>query len=149
MVMSYSGTYSMFKIKVKAKKLWKNKDIALVHYAAEYAVKRLGLNYSPIPIIIRLKGGLGEDFGYCIDLEDKICISISKNGNYLKTLFYELEHARQYVDDELDLEHTHAMWKGHLYKRKYKDYYNEPWEVKARKVEQKFYRAFTKKILDF
>lgn len=139
----------MLKVKVKAKTLWKSYDVACVRSAADFGLKRLGLLYSPVPIVVRLKGSIGGEFGYCVDLDDKICITVSKQGNYIKTLFHELEHARQYLNDELDLEHSHAMWKGHVYKRNIKSYYQEPWEVKARKVEKKLYRAFKKKILDF
>ena len=137
----------MLKVKVKAKKVWKPYEIAMMNSALQWAAEELEIFYSPVPITVKLKGYSGGDFGYCVDLDDRICITVCKHENYLKTLFHELEHARQYLDDELELEHETAVWKGKFYKRKAKGYYREPWEIKARKIERKLFKRFTKSLL--
>ena len=55
----------------------------------------------------------------------------------MQTIFHELEHARQYIYGELQLENDHAIWKGKLVERIEDRYYEDPWEVQAREVEDK------------
>ena len=139
----------MIKIKVKAKKRWSSSDRFLVQLAADFASSELGLWSSPVPIQVKLKGKLaGGDLGYAVDLDDRICISLAKTNTWLSTLFHELEHARQYMDDELELEEDTAVWKEKKYSRKPEKYLREPWEVQARKVEKKLLKQFHEIILD-
>jgi len=139
------------KIKVKAKNAWSVSERRLVAYATDFAVAELGLDVSPVPIHIYLKGN-GEADGDAIDLGHKIVVRIFKREEWLATLFHELEHARQYIYCELELEYEHVIWHGTLMERDLQDpveYLTSPWEVAARKMEVKLLTDFRKKLLDF
>ena len=139
------------KIKVKAKNAWSVSERRLVAYATDFAVAELGLDVSPVPIHIYLKGN-GEADGDAIDLGHKIVVRIFKREEWLATLFHELEHARQYIYCELELEYEHVIWHGTLMERDLQDpveYLTSPWEVAAREMEVKLLTNFRKKLLDF
>lgn len=139
------------KIKVKAKNAWSVSERRLVAYATDFAVAELGLDVSPVPIHIYLKGN-GEADGDAIDLGHKIVVRIFKREEWLATLFHELEHARQYIYCELELEYEHVIWHGTLMERDLQDpveYLTSPWEVAAREMEVKLLTDFRKKLLDF
>lgn len=139
------------KIKVKAKDVWNVSERRLVAYATDFAVAELGLDVSPVPIHIYLKGD-GDTDGDAIDLGHKIVVRIFKRSEWLATLFHELEHARQYIYCELELEYQHVIWHGTLMERNLEDpveYLTSPWEVAARKMEVKLLTDFRKKLLDF
>ena len=139
------------KIKVKAKDVWNVSERRLVAYATDFAVAELGLDVSPVPIHIYLKGD-GDTDGDAIDFGHKIVVRIFKRSEWLATLFHELEHARQYIYCELELEYQHVIWHGTLMERNLEDpveYLTSPWEVAARKMEVKLLTDFRKKLLDF
>ena len=138
------------KIRVKAKKQWSMAERQLAKKAVEFALDELDLRVTPVPIDVRLKGKSEVDFGDSIDLEYKIIVRLHKNDNWLSTLFHELEHARQYIYCELELEHNHAIWQGTLSSRNaenWDEYWNSPWEVAARKKEVELLAAFQKNLL--
>ena len=138
------------KIRVKAKKQWSMAERQLAKKAIDFALDELDLRVTPVPIDVRLKGKSEVDFGDSIDLEYKIIVRLHKNDNWLSTLFHELEHARQYIYCELELEHNHAIWQGTLSSRNaenWDEYWNSPWEVAARKKEVELLAAFQKNLL--
>lgn len=140
----------MYKLKTKAKKCWSLDERQLVKKAIEFALDELDLRVTPIPIDIKLKGKSEVDYGDSIDLEYKIVVRLHKNDKWLSTLFHELEHARQYIYCELELENNHAIWRGTLSKRNegdWEDYWNSPWEVAAREKEEELLAAFQKNLL--
>lgn len=140
----------MARIKVKAKKSWSEGERKLARKAVEFALDALDLRVTPVPIDIRLKGKSETDLGDSIDLEYKIVVRLHKTDNWLSTLFHELEHARQYIYCELQLEHNHAIWRGTLSTRNAEDweqYWNSPWEIAAREKEVELLAAFQKNLL--
>ena len=140
----------MIKLKTKARKTWTMAERRLARRAAEFAMSKLNLDVTPIPVDIRLKGTHEHDYGDSIDLGHKVVIRIFKNDNWLRTLFHEMEHARQYIYCELELEHNHAIWRGTLSSRMgqdWEEYWNSPWEVEARDKEEKLFTAFQKNLL--
>ena len=126
----------MTKIKVKARKQWSKAERRLARAAVHLALGELDLGVTPIPIHIHLKGP-ADRWGDCIDLDTKVVVRIFFSDLWMQTIFHELEHARQYVYGELQLEHDHAIWKGKLIERIEDRYYEDPWEVQAREVEDK------------
>jgi hypothetical protein len=134
------------KIKVKAKSAWSKSERALAYSAASWAADELGIEVSPIPIVIKLKGET-LDYGDSVDLHDKIVIRLFKSENWLRTLFHEMEHARQYLFGELMLEVDYVIWQGEMTRRN-EEYWFTPWEVEARRVEEELYEGFVKKFLD-
>ena len=140
----------MTKIKVKARKSWSVPERHLARAAIDFALGELDLGVTPVPIVIHLKGANDDDFGDSIDLGHKIVIRIFKNSNWLRTIFHELEHARQYIYCELELESEHVMWRGTLSARNeedYEEYWNSPWERAAREKEVELFAAFQKNLL--
>ena len=140
----------MTKIKVKAKKAWSVPERHLARAAIDFAMHELDLSVAPIPITVYLKGQHETDFGDSIDLGHKVVIRINKTTNWLRTLFHEMEHARQYIYCELELENDHVMWRGTLSSRNindYDEYWNSPWEVAAREKEVELFAAFQKNLL--
>lgn len=136
----------LFKIRTKAKTQWPLYKRLLVKAAAHYGAKELGLDVSPIPIHILLKGSQ-LDYGDSIDRDYKIVIRLFHNEKWLPTLFHELEHARQYIYGDLSIDYETAIWEGKKFNRKDLSYSKSPWEVKARKIERKLYKKYTKKLL--
>ena len=138
------------KLKTKARKTWTMAERRLARRAAEFAMKELSLDVTPIPVDIRLKGQHEHDFADSIDLGHKVVIRIFKNSNWLRSLFHEMEHARQYIYCELELESDHVIWRGTLSSRdgdNWDEYWNSPWEVEARDTEEKLFAAFQKNLL--
>tara|TARA_S200000501_G_scaffold369161_1_gene408139 strand:- start:1386 stop:1823 length:438 start_codon:yes stop_codon:yes gene_type:complete len=143
-------TKSTTKLKVKARKSWSIPERHLAREAIDFAMNELDLVIAPIPITVYLKGAHAQDFGDSIDLGHKVIIRINKTVNWLRTLFHEMEHARQYIYCELELEIDHAMWQDELIKRdidNWDEYWNAPWEVAARKKEVELFAAFQKNLL--
>jgi len=136
------------KLVAKSRKWWSPVERWIIKDAAAFAIERLNLSASPVPVRIILKAGLScGSYGDSIDLDHEFVIRITKQADWLSTLFHEFEHIRQFLDDELELEHSHAIWKGKLIDRSKMDYWNSPWEKKARKVEKKLLRKYLKKSL--
>ena len=138
------------KLKVKAKKSWSVPERHLARAALNFALDELDLGISPVPIIVYLKGQHETDFGDSIDLGHKIVIRINKSNGWLRALFHEMEHARQYIYCELELESEHVVWRGTLSTRNQEDwdeYWNSPWEVAAREKEVELFAAFQKNLL--
>jgi hypothetical protein len=134
------------KIKVKAKNAWSERECALAYSAAVWASEELGIDVSPVPVVIKLKEET-LDYGDSVDLHHKIVIRLFKSENWLRTLFHEMEHARQYLFGELMLEVDYVIWQGEMTRRN-EEYWFTPWEVEARRVEEELYERFVKKFLD-
>lgn len=141
---SYART---MKVRVKARTAWSQSERLLAKAACVWAAEELGIEVTPIPIQINLKGET-LDYGDSMDLDDKIVIRIFKSSHWLSTLFHEMEHARQYLMGDLLLESKYVIWKGEMRKRDPNEYWDEPWEVEARRVEDELYHRFVKKFLD-
>lgn len=140
----------MYKLTTKAKKAWSVGERELAKQAVEFAITELELDVSPVRIDIRLKGEHEVDFGDSIDLEYKIVVRLFKSANWLRTLFHELEHVRQYIYCELEIENDYAVWQGTLSTRNINDweeYWSAPWEVAAREKEVELLAAFQKNLL--
>lgn len=131
------------KIRVKAKKAWTPLERTMVKAAFQYASGSLELWLSPVPIEIVLKGEYEDNYGDCIDLDDRIVVRLFKSDNWLSTLFHELEHARQFIFGELSLDSETAIWYDMQYTRDPEFYEEEPWEVQARKVEKELFDEYT------
>ena len=143
-------TKSITKLKIKAKNAWSLPERNLARRAIDFAVQQLSLDITPVPIQVILKGKSALCFGDSIDLGHKVCIRVHKNDKWLSTLFHEMEHARQYIYCELELESEHAMWHGEISSHNinnWDEYWNSPWERAARKKEVELLAAFQKNLL--
>jgi hypothetical protein len=142
---------------VKAKKLWKEADRIVVQEAVEYAIDKFDLEgYGKLIVKMNYTQDL---FGSAFSMDEEthyvfISAKQSKEAT-LKTIFHEMWHIYQYIYEGLDLEKNEASFKGKKWKfndieQSYDEYYKLPWEVAARKMEQKTYKAYSKrkKVLD-
>lgn len=131
----------MLKIRVKAKAWWCPDVVNEVREAAKWACEYHDLDISPIPIHIKLCGP-SDIYGDSIDLDYKIVVRLFACEEWLPTLFHEMTHAYQYVYGKLQLEMQYAYWLGTLIARDDFEYQQEPWEVEARKLEEKMTKDF-------
>lgn len=131
----------MLKIRVKAKAWWCPDVVEEVREAAKWACEYHDLDISPIPIHIKLCGP-SDIYGDSIDLDYKIVVRLFACEEWLPTLFHEMTHAYQYVYGKLQLEMQYAYWLGTLIARDDFEYQQEPWEVEARKLEEKMTKDF-------
>ena len=127
-------------VKTKARQVWSQEERALARAAVEFGIVSLGLWGCPTRMAVILRNFEEGHFGDSLDLDYKFVIRISKQGNWVKTIFHELEHIRQYAEDELELEPAVAMWRGEMFEDP--DYDTSPWEVMAREVEETLYDEF-------
>lgn len=138
------------KIKVKARKLWTMSDRDMARAAVEYAIAKLGLWACPTPITVVLRQFEDGYFGDALDRDHSFYVRIAKQGNWIKTIFHELEHIRQYVEDELEIEEGMAMWRGTKFIDP--DYESCPWEAMALEAEEQLWKEFNedmdKQLLD-
>jgi len=142
------GNSMQVKVKVKARKSWNMDERALVRHAISYGITRLGLWSCPVGLEVILKNFNDEDhYGDSIDLDDRFVVRITKKDNWVKTIFHELEHVRQYAEDELELEVGTAMWRGERFDNP--DYATCPWEVMACAVEESLYEEFEESMIHF
>jgi len=135
------------KLKTKAKKQWSRDSRKLVMQAAQYASDYLGLWASETPLTIILRDFECATHGDSLDMDYKCVVRLSRKGNWIKTLFHEMEHIRQFVDDELELEAKTAVWQGRVYDRTEIEYADEPWEVEANRVEEELFLSFAENYL--
>lgn len=136
------------KTKVKARKTWSMDERALVKHAVSYGIVKLGLWACPVGLeVILVKEFKDDSYGDSIDLDDRFVVRIAKKDNWLKTIFHELEHVRQYAEDELELEPGIGMWRGVRFDSP--DYATCPWEVMANEAEERLYKDFIDSMIDF
>ena len=133
-------------VKTKARQVWSQEERTMARAAVEYGLCSLGLWHCPTRMTVILRDFKEGHFGDSLDLDYKYVIRISKQGNWVKTIFHELEHIRQYAEDELELEPAVAMWRGEMFEDQ--DYETSPWEVMAREVEETLYDEFMEAITE-
>lgn len=72
-----------------------------------------------------------------------------KGDEFIKTIAHELVHVKQYVRGELKERyepHSHLLWLNNVVEITEEGYYNSPWEVEARELEQKLFDLFKNRI---
>jgi hypothetical protein len=142
------GNSMKVRIRRKAKSIWSEFDTVLAREAVNFGIDYLGLWACDTPLRVVLRGYYDcGTYGDSLDLDTEIIIRLSPEDHWIKTIFHELAHVRQYVDDELELEEKTAVWKGEIYTRTIGGYMDEPWEIEARELEETIYRDFRTKIL--
>lgn len=123
----------------------------LARRMVEFCVRELDLDLMNIEIDVKFKL-MPEAFGYC-SFEDnhlrprQFLIEVRKNQrvkNLLSTLAHEMVHVKQYARGALAYRGDFAktLWKGHDHSKT--DYFDQPWEKEAYKLEQKLYDKFVK-----
>lgn len=137
------------KVKTKAKAKWSRKDRDMTRAAVHYAAEVYGLP-SWGKVIVKLCAHVGEH-GSAINLDDQtfmVHVSAGDEEQVLKTVFHEMWHVYQYIAEGLNLEGNKAVFRREHYDIDVTTcdedtYWNAPWEVEARQVEEKMYLMYT------
>ena len=117
--------------------------MAINSFAKQLGIRRLHTN-----IHVRFHHKLYVDNsqgaeGYCEPLDRRtFIIDVALYGNWLSTLAHEMVHVKQFAKDELDM--ALCYWKGKDHTKT--DYWKQPWEKEARKLQQKLVNNFTKEF---
>lgn len=132
---------------VKARKSWPLKNREIIKKAAFWGSKQLEIHKLPISILVRFMGR-SEDHGGCIKLKpNKYVIHIHSDRSIrrsISTIFHELTHIKQCVEDGFELIEGGAFWKRNFVVVRNDEYWNLPWEIEARRSERELRRVFFK-----
>ena len=115
--------------------------LAVRSFARQLGIQRLKTN-----IIVRMHskihvGEIGtEGLCECVDNRTFI-IDVAMFANWLSTLAHEMVHVKQFAKGELDSALT--QWKSNKYCENI-DYWDQPWEKEARKLQHKMVEVFDK-----
>ena len=134
------------KLQHKAGK-WTKAERKTILQAVIWGMKTIGINEKgmKLKVILNADPAVYGDAYYDEDLTCTIRISSrnKKQNRSLKTVFHELWHIHQYLNQGLDLGEK-AMFAGVEYEY---DYWNSPWETAAREKEKSLLAKY-KKYLD-
>lgn len=115
--------------------------MAIDSFARQLGIRRLHTN-----IQVRFHHKLYVDNsqcaeGFCDPVDRRnFIIDVALYGNWLATLAHEMIHVKQFARDELDM--GLCYWKGKDHTRT--DYWKQPWEKEARKLQQKLVNNYAK-----
>jgi hypothetical protein len=124
-------------------------DLGLQAYATlavRSFAKQLGISRLKTNIVVRMHskihiGEIGTE-GLCESLDNRnFVIDVALFGNWLSILAHEMVHVKQFARDEMDAGLT--RWKSNHYAGNI-DYWDQPWEKEARKLQHKMVAEFDK-----
>ena len=85
----------------------------------------------------------GSAEGFCEANDNRnFIIDVGLHGNWLTTLAHEMVHVKQFARNELDSALT--VWKGKDHTNT--EYWDQPWEREARRLQNKLVVAFEKEL---
>ncbi len=117
--------------------------IAVKHYAKQLGISRLRMNIQVRlhdSVLLRLAGASDSD-GLCESLTPRdFIIDVATWSDWLTTLAHEMVHVKQFALGELDT--TFSRWKK--LEREFDDYWEQPWENEARRLQHKLALKFSK-----
>ena len=119
-----------------------------VESMVEFCINTLMPRMKTLDITVRLCTPKGA-MGYCLELDNKreFDIEIDRTQpmrKMLETLAHEMVHVKQFARGELDPNMT--RWKSNRYVGDI-EYWDQPWEKEARKLQHKMAELFTKGLL--
>ena len=128
-------------------------DIGLQAYALiamESFAKQLNINRLKLNIVVKFHHNLfidgkknGSTDGLCeMESPRDFIIDVALYGNWLATLAHEMVHVKQFARGELDS--RLERWKGRNCSQ---EYWDQPWEVEARRLQYKMVQYFETKDL--
>ena len=134
------------KLQHKAGK-WTKAESKDILQAVTWGIKTIGLAQEnmKLKVVLNADPTVYGDAFYDDDLTCTIRVSSKdkKKDRDLRTVFHELWHIHQYLNQGLDLGEK-AVFAGEEYEY---DYWNAPWEIAARKKEKSLLAKY-KKYLD-
>lgn len=117
--------------------------IAVRSYARQLGISRLKTN-----IVVRIHNkinvGLHGVEGLCESVDNRtFIIDVALFTNWLSILAHEMVHVKQFAKGELDSALT--QWKSNRYCENI-EYWDQPWEKEARKLQHKLVIQFDKEL---
>lgn len=116
----------------------------LAHSVLQWYIKKYLTRYKNLDITVQIKR-LADDYqGLCFRVDKKefvldISISLSLKDTCI-ALLHECVHMKQNLKNELKYTGFSVLWKGVDHKDT--DYYSQPWEVEAIKLEEVLFKAY-------
>jgi len=117
--------------------------IAVKHFAKQLGINRLALNIQVrLHNTVLLRSDEEDDSeGLCESLTSRnFIIDVASWGDWLTTLAHEMVHVKQFARGELSP--TFSRWKK--LEREFDDYWEQPWENEARRLQHKLALKFSK-----
>lgn len=119
---------------------------ATVHLAVRDFARQLDISRLKTNIVVRIHnsvhiGEIGTE-GLCEPIDNRnFILDVALFGNWLSTLAHEMVHVKQFAKGEMDMGLT--RWKSNNYCGDI-DYWDQPWEKEARKLQHKMVANFDK-----
>ena len=147
------------KIKRKAKSRWHKDWVEMAQEAVEWVCRELRIHNEKAYVKVILKSDFEEVYAgaamtlkpfsrFAVILNEPYCLD---QDHIFETIFHEFVHIRQELHQGLYLEndYSEAHFEGMVYKYSSpaqfdKAYYDQPWEVEARKVGAKLLKKYKK-----
>jgi len=130
---------------------WETSATIEVMHAINWVIKYYELKDTPGTLTVKLIKGLDEELeGTAARIKNKryeVRINWSKLPNLkdiLKAVFHEMTHIKQFVKNDLKIYNDGLIgeWEGHLYSTKSDWFWNSPWEMEARAMEEPLYYKY-------
>jgi len=130
---------------------WPSKDIKLVMDALEFAIDYYNIFDVKATLTAKLITGHDEPCDATADriknkrFEIRLNYQILKGNEaeLLKTIFHEMTHVKQFINDGLRFKQKRAMFQEESYTLEVADdYWFSPWEMEARAMETPLYNKF-------
>jgi hypothetical protein len=124
-----------------------------ISFSIKHLIPRVRSLYIEIDLIYKLLDK-EQVYGDCVnnDTNDgcnpkEFLIRVDSNlstENFLKTIFHEMIHVKQYVRKELYdyVRKPGCRWKKQYFEDKYDDSHMTPWEIEAQKLENVLFSSF-------
>lgn len=124
-----------------------------ISFSIKHLIPRVRSLYIEIDLIYKLLDK-EQVYGDCVNNDTNDCcnpkeflIRVDSNlstENFLKTIFHEMIHVKQYVRKELYdyVRKPGCRWKKQYFEDKYDDSHMTPWEIEAQKLENVLFSSF-------
>jgi len=145
---------------VRKSDLWHKDWDEAMEVAAQWCANYFKLTHKNVTVDVFLDDFEEGYFGWSCEVDPGKHYEIAVNArqyhedDLIKTLFHEFTHVKQYLHDGFALDTHEAHYEGYVYSwnkwEEFEDsfYHDSPWEVEARKMEEKLFDKFEEYMND-
>lgn len=132
--------------KVLWERCWSIEDAILAESLVEFAMSYFKLGKGKLEVLMDENIESGSIAEAVRVSKNKFMIVLSKNmidsdESLAKTIFHEMTHIKQYMEDGFKIGAKKVSWQGKKFNMKSeKDYWLSPWEMEARAMEEALLR---------
>lgn len=132
--------------KVLWERCWSIEDAILTENLVNYAIDYFKLGKGKLEVLMDEDIESGSIAEAVRVSKNKFMIVLSKNmidsdESLAKTIFHEMTHIKQYMQDGFKIGAKKVSWQGKKFSMKSeKDYWLSPWEMEARAMEEAMLR---------